>query len=435
MSNTAPLEQRFYEMLMESQYWPPAQLLAYQRSQLSQLLRHARSNVAFYKNRLDPVFKKDGEINWDRWQDIPILKRQDLIDHHDSMMAAELPPGHGEVRDYASSGSTGIPVNIRHNGLAFLVSRAALFRANTWHKIDWSKTSCESTKANPKVAPWPDGQLGNHWGPAWDKNATGRVWHINRQASPEQLIQFMQAKQVAYFGARPKTAHALALEAVRLKSTIRLDAVFGHGTGITEEEVEDCRRGLGARLISLYSSTECHKIAHPCPVTGKYHVNAEIALLEIVDDKGQPCPIGEPGRVIITPILNTAQPLIRYDQGDTAIAGEMCRCNRSLPVIDRILGRTTHLFRLPDGRNFSLSIPPSLKEQLGTDDWQLAQVGPLGFEVRYIQKMPSHPEARELIIQNMRKQMGEKIEVSFITLAALPLTPSGKFIENICELP
>ena len=428
------LEKKFFELLLESQYWPPRQLLQYQRSQLAQLLEHARKNVPFYQSRLDPVFTPAGKIDWARWEEIPILTRRDLFDHRDSMLAPAVPAGHGETQVNWSSGTTGLPVNVTHNGLAFLASRAAMARAGTWHNIDPSKASCDCTKGGRDFALWPEGKLGGTWGPAWDEKATGRVWHINRQTSPEQLVRFMQEKAVAYLGTRPKTAHAAALEALRLKLPLKLDAILGHGTAITEEEIEDCLRAFGARVIGLYSSTECHKIAHPCPANGNYHVNAEIALLEIVDDHGHACAAGTPGRTVITPLLNTAQPLIRYDQGDTAIAGEQCGCGRTLPVLARIVGRTSHLFRLPDGRRLSLSVPPFLKKPLGTETWQLAQVAPLSYEVRYVEYLPVQPGAEENIVRNMREQLGGDITVRFVKLDAVPLTASGKFLENVCEL-
>ena len=37
------LQRQYYEMLMESQFGPPEQLLAHQRTQLAHLLRHARA--------------------------------------------------------------------------------------------------------------------------------------------------------------------------------------------------------------------------------------------------------------------------------------------------------------------------------------------------------------------------------------------------------
>lgn len=108
-------QKRIYDLLMESQYWRPEQMLAFQRNQLAQLLRHARQNVPFYKTCLNPVFTKDGDVDWNRWHELPIVKRRHLVDQGESMLATELPPGHGTVREVFSSGSSGTPVTTWHN--------------------------------------------------------------------------------------------------------------------------------------------------------------------------------------------------------------------------------------------------------------------------------------------------------------------------------
>ena len=87
------LQKQIYDMLMESQYWPPEHMLAYQRSQLAQLLRHAKANVPFYKTRLDPIFKENDHIDWNRWSEIPIVRRHHLVQERDSMLAKKLPQG------------------------------------------------------------------------------------------------------------------------------------------------------------------------------------------------------------------------------------------------------------------------------------------------------------------------------------------------------
>jgi phenylacetate-coenzyme A ligase PaaK-like adenylate-forming protein len=81
MDDILPLRQRIFEMLMESQFWPPDQMLAYQRNQLSQLLHHARTQSPFYKTRLDAVFNRSGAIDWGRWHEIPIVTRAELRDN------------------------------------------------------------------------------------------------------------------------------------------------------------------------------------------------------------------------------------------------------------------------------------------------------------------------------------------------------------------
>jgi phenylacetate-CoA ligase len=60
---------------------------------------------------------------------------------------------------------------------------------------------------------------------------------------------------------------------------------------------------------------------------------------------------------VVTTLHNFATPLIRYELGDYAVAGGPCPCGRGLPVIDRVLGRTRNLLRLPDGRRYFPSFP------------------------------------------------------------------------------
>ena len=234
-------------MLLESQYWSARQLLEYQRSQLSQLLEHARKNVPFYQSRLDPVFTWTGKIDWNRWEEIPILTRQDLFDHRDSMLAPAVPLGHGETRDHWSSGTTGVPVTVRHNGLAFWLL------APHWPGPTPGTTLIRQkpVATAPRVAgilPSGRGQAGRHMGAGMgQKGNRARLAHQPSDISGTACTFHAGKTGLPISAARPKTAHAAALEALRLKLPLKLDAILGHGTGITEEEAEDCRRAFGAR--------------------------------------------------------------------------------------------------------------------------------------------------------------------------------------------
>ena len=72
------------------------------------------------------------------------------------------------------------------------------------------------------------------------------------------------------------------------------------------------------KITDIYSSVEIGNIAQQCYEHRNYHVNAEGVLLEIVDGQGNACAIGQPGRVLVTSLLNYATPLIRYEIGDYA---------------------------------------------------------------------------------------------------------------------
>ena len=83
-----------------------------------------------------------------------------------------------------------------------------------------------------------------------------------------------------------------------------------------------------------------------CPTHGGAHINADWAIVEIVDSQYRPVPPGQLGdKVVITNLANRVQPFIRYEVDDRiALATQPCGCGSRLPRIERIEGRTGDLF-------------------------------------------------------------------------------------------
>lgn len=434
MNDTPHIQQQFFEMLLDSQWWSAERLLDYQRSQLGQLLRHARTNVPFYENRLDILFRGDGSIDWERWSEVPIVRRSDMAEHREAMQAKVLPPGHGPTGVLHSSGSTGVPIAITVTGLARLASDAARWRSNLWAGLDFSKTMCIRHGEDPKIAP-PDGLETGIWGPPWDPQARkGRSFQMNRLWSSGDQLDFVMRHNATYVSIGvPKVAHTLALEAQRRGIEHRIDAFLVNGEATGAEDRDICREVFGARIVDLYSSKEGAHMAHPCPSGHGLHVNAELLLLEIVDDRDRSVPPGTSGRVIITPLFSTGQPLIRYDQGDIGVLSGGCSCGRGLPHLERLDGRVTHMFRHPDGRRILRGLPERFRQLLDAGMWQIAQTGPLDFEIRYVPRDWTRSGDEAAVADGFRQWYFDDARVSFKRLHELVPTPAGKFIEYVYE--
>ena len=54
--------------------------------------------------------------------------------------------------------------------------------------------------------------------------------------------------------------------------------------------------------------------------------------------------------MIITDLHNYVMPFLRYDIGDTAVAGDQCSCGRGFPTLTRLEGRTKESIRTPAGK-------------------------------------------------------------------------------------
>jgi phenylacetate-CoA ligase len=426
-------QRRFFEMLMESQHWPKQKMIVYQRQRLMYLLRHARDTVPFYRDRLARLFKGD-DVDWDRWQDLPTVTREDLVDRRAEMQAVDLDPAHGPTAEFSTSGSTGAPVTTTHNMAAVLAANATLFRMHTWHQFDWSKNVLRLEGEVPSTGAYPEGEPGQIWGPAWDDEATGKEYRLNRLATPDQLFEFIERRKISYFRGGGTDLRMLAYEALRLGVGVHLEAAMARSVVITEYGEELVFKAFGAPTIPFYSSKEGHKMAHRCSENRNYHVASEAVLLEILRPDGSECAPGETGRVVVTPLFSYAQPLIRYEQGDLALVGEPCSCGRTLPVLANILGRVKHVFHRLDGRTVVPIIPAAPLMALDAQNYQIAQVDLRTIEVRYVPRDSATQGNEAPLAAAIRSEMGPEVSVHFRRLKAFEVPPGRKHLEYVSEM-
>jgi phenylacetate-CoA ligase len=157
--------------------------------------------------------------------------------------------------------------------------------------------------------------------------------------------------------------------------------------------------------------------------------------LEILSAEGKPCRPGEPGRVVVTPFFNTALPLVRYEQGDTAEFLPSCACGSRLPVIGNISGRQDQFFRFPDGIRTATGLSQALlRENLNALAFQLAQVETYKLELRYVPADWNRPVTPAPIVAHLRELIHPKLDVMFKPVEAVPLNAGGKHQRYLCEI-
>jgi phenylacetate-CoA ligase len=128
----------------------------------------------------------------------------------------------------------------------------------------------------------------------------------------------------------------------------------GWAAPVYEHEKALMESVFGCPATNIYGSREVGHIALKCP-HGQFHVNQEFMLAETVATNEVICPPGA-GEVLVTSLVSTPMPFIRYRMGDIArIAASHCPCGRTLQVLEEFVGRTGEIFTTRDGR----MIPPN----------------------------------------------------------------------------
>jgi phenylacetate-CoA ligase len=410
-------------MMAESQFWPANQMRDYQRLQLGQLLRHAQSTTEFYKHRLSGVLRGDGTINWENWHTIPVVKRSDLQTHGLAMQSTSVPGAHGNIGISTSSGSTGVPVHIKIPRLALWVASTAWVRFLNHHGMDVKHGHTEFKAFLPDGKPMIENVL--HF-PA-SENKVARTW-INRNLPTQRKLDYLQSTNTAALLDTPNHMEVLAHENLRRKWPVQLQFMVGIGMGISPLQEALFNQSFTARTASPYSSKEGTLMAFQCAHSRKnFHICSELVYFEVLDEKDKPVPAGQPGRAVITPFFNSAQPLIRYEQGDIVVAGESCSCGSTLPVLSEIRGRSDAIFRFPDKQvAFNRFDDVLVQNALAADAYQFAQTAPRHIVVRYVSSTVADAKGQELVRQHLFSLIQTDAEVTFHRVATIPFNAGGK---------
>lgn len=339
--------------LAESQFMDPAELAVARRPQLEALMDHAAAQLPFWRERLSAVgldaeSRKQGPLalaEWDRrWASLPILTRAEVQSLDGQLRVSKLPDGHGNIGESVTSGSSGRPVRIARSTLDYFYWQAFQLREHVWRGRDLSGRFLSILRDERRETMDESVHLRRmaDWGPpasvVWP---TGPSFLLDYRTPIAALVQTIRELRPDYLCTFP----SLLLEILRHARGENIELpplkeVIGVGEASPPELAGLCREVWDAPLASTYTAAETGAMAFQCLERGRWHLQAEKSLIEVLDPAGKPCAAGETGRVIVTPLHNFAMPLLRYEIGDLATVGEgPCPCGRKLPILEAIPGR------------------------------------------------------------------------------------------------
>jgi phenylacetate-CoA ligase len=363
--------------LMERDRWTRDDLFAYQQERARALVKHALTKSPYYREALgaDAAERPLAELptlskatlmaEFDRVVTDPQLRLADLRAH-----LASADPSQsflGAYRVATTSGTTG-----RRSIIAFTNEEAAVWRA-------------ASTR--------PMMRLGIGLGSLFAGLGSPSPVHVTRQvlvppgvpappisaATPvPALVAALNSQQPDVLRGAVGIWRALAEEQIAGRLRIAPRAALFSSEPLTADVRRHVREAWGIEPVSGYAATEAPTIAASSPAHPELEIAEDVVVVEIVDENNRAVPPGRPGaKVLLTNLINYAQPLIRYELTDSVVesplpnpAGRAWRC---LVSID---GRTADILYLRSQDGATVAVHPSV---LGSAVAPIAEVGEYSF--------------------------------------------------------
>jgi len=310
---------------------------------LAWLVRHAAQTMPFYRELLKIHRVDSGSVLGFRdLERLPLIRRDALRDAGEAAWAQDLP---AEKRILAStSGSSGQPLTLAYRFSDRLRKHViGLHCMSLYGWRPWHRGMALGSQALPHVHALR--HLGIcQW--TWvDPSRPVREWLSEYdRLRPQALHCYPSALREFCFEVRERGP----LKWLPRTLSVGGELFPGELTPLVTEV-------FGQAPLVMYGAVESGRLAFECRARRGLHVRPDMVHIEILKD-GRPAMPGETGVVVITSLINTVMPIIRYELGDLAAweRGE-CSCGLWWPRLTLTEGRKNEVILLSGGRRMPVT--------------------------------------------------------------------------------
>jgi phenylacetate-CoA ligase len=256
------------------------------------------------------------------------------------------------------------------------------------------------------------------------------VHHVSSFEPVDRQIEILRQQHPHTF-----SSYAISLELIADAllehgiTDIRPKVVFSAAMSLSEHGRAAAAEAFGVAPLDVYVTAELGTLAWECPEErGVLHLNDDMQIVEILNERDRPVADGEVGHVVVTQLCCLAQPLLRYRLGDLAarVPGT-CGCGRGLGRLSPVQGRTRHVIRTPDGRVlYGMMVSTVVKPFLEVRRWQLRQTDRNRLELLVVPSATWRPEVASEIAAQLKEKFGRGLQFEVMPVDEIPLAPSGK---------
>lgn len=417
---------RILRELNRSQHWSREKLRELQLQRLREVVRLAGEHTPFWRERFARAdLKADGIQDLDDLRKLPLLDKETIRAHREEMVWREEGP---RVKLVRTSGSTNEALEFYTSSTREAHINAARMRGHEWVGIRRGEKELY------------------YWGSPIELSKQDRIkrmrdWLINDgftngfEVTPDRVERYFQQwkrfRPKCIFGypstialtvtmAEQRGIDLSELKPLGLEAIITTSEVLGAYREIIEE-------GFGVPVYDSYGLREAGLIGHECGHR-TMHVMDEQLILETLDPDTLEPTDGE-GELVVTNLVGTAFPVLRYRTGDIVrLSEEPCQCGLTLSRVEISGGRAVDFIVTTDEKWLAgYSLIYALRSVKGITKCQAHQERVGEVRVRVVTDENYPADGDEKVIASMAGRMRDDSDITVEHVDDIRPARSGKY--------
>ena len=418
-------------LLWQSEHWTPQQFSDYQAKHLTRLMIACGSHVPYYRELFQSLGIQCHDINetnvFDIYKKLPVLGKDTLrtrTPEFKSDNAAQYHP-----KSVTTSGTTGTPLELFWDKGSNVMEFCSIQRLWRWARFLPGQSFLDirsriiANDANHLVEENGIRYLYN-WKVRGLEFTSDLMDSSNINAYYDVLLKY---KPRLVRGHPQSIQHLVQLLTQKGLTDWKPKAVTSASETLFQFQRNQIESAWHVPVLDSYGLTEHNVFIAQC-ADGGYHISPEYGICEILDDNGQPVAAGEEGWIVVTSLHNYVQPLIKYNTLDRAVSGgdRQCSCGRTLPLIDKLIGRITDCLYTEDGRRFSGTHFPFygrkgiVKARLIQEDFQQVNVEVVATEA-------FNQTEEDILLDLLNKKVDNKLQFQIKRVNEIKQSVAGKY--------
>jgi phenylacetate-CoA ligase len=419
---------QFYAFLKESERWTIERYRQYQLAQLKNVVERAASAVPWYRTMFRRIgFDPLDLTSLQHVKQLPILSKDELRGNETQFMHEQL--AKKPFTRVFTSGSTGTPINSFETRNSFSRRMAFVARLRSWVGLADPFYPRRAQFTGRSLVPEREKKEKHVY---WRANLAGNSLLFSTIHLSEETVSHYVSAMVKHHPVLVDGYPSAMLILARLARAAGLSlpkpqALICTAETLTPDARAEIQTAFGAPIFNQYAASEPSCFWCECE-HGVIHQNLEYGVSEIVGPDGNEVAEGETGEVVVTSFLNPLFPLIRYRLGDLAELGprSTCACQREMPRIRSIKGRTDDILFIP-GRGYLGRLDSVFKEVPHCHEAQIVHESPLHLRILVVPTRHFSMEQRSSLVANLRQKVGYEAHIDLETVDRIPRGPNGKF--------